>query len=63
MTTTTVISLDMFINEALKDVNDFESKWLELHKNDPERYPLELPVNNAGLWIEFLMNYMIGGEI
>jgi hypothetical protein len=45
------LTLDEFIFEQLKSLEDFESSWKELHRKNDEIYPLEM---FAGDWSEQL---------
>lgn len=45
------LTLDEFIFEQLKALEDFESSWRELHRENDEIYPLEM---FAGDWSEQL---------
>ena len=45
------LTLDEFIFEQLKSLEDFESSWRELHRKNDEIYPLEM---FAGDWSEQL---------
>lgn len=52
------LSLDDFIAEVELDIKAFAADWRAQHATDPERYPLELPDENSGLWGEFFMDFM-----
>jgi hypothetical protein len=56
-------SLQEFITVIKNDVDRFEQEWLEKHLENPEQYPLELPKDNAGLWYEFLITFIINDEL
>ena len=45
------LTLDEFIFHQLKLLENFESSWRELHRDDEELYPLEM---FAGDWLEQL---------
>ena len=45
------LTLDEFVFEQLKSLEDFESSWRELHRKNDEIYPLEM---FAGDWSEQL---------
>lgn len=41
-----------FIKELKKDVKDFESHWMKMHKENPDDWPLSLDGDNSGEWFE-----------
>lgn len=45
-------SLAYFVYELHSDIRLFEQNWRRDHKADPERFPLEFPEDNLGLWLE-----------
>lgn len=46
------VSLEQAVAGAYKRINSFEVWWRKNHSIDPERYPMVLTENNAGLWDE-----------
>lgn len=46
-----LMTLDEFIFEQLKSLEDFESSWCEMHRKNNEIYPLEML---SGDWAEQL---------
>lgn len=54
-------SLDQFVEEVRADIEGFAAEYRAQHAANPEHYPLELGDNNAGLWIEFFVDFMTRG--
>lgn len=50
-------SLDNFVKEIQDDIIKFAEDYSKKHIENPENYPLELPKDNAGLWLEFFIEY------
>lgn len=50
-------SLFAFKNELQLATNRFVLAYMKKHEEDPENYPLTLPKNNSGLWMEFFIDY------
>jgi len=59
-TTAGAVSLHEAMRNARADLDRFEAAYLAGHRANPDQYPLELPANNAGLWIEFLHEALTG---
>jgi hypothetical protein len=57
------LHLDNFSEEIQKAAIAFKVEWLKKHESNPEEYPLTLPNENAGLWYEFFINFMLTNEI
>lgn len=55
-------SLDEFMSELRGSADKFEAAYREKAAANPEQYPLSLPDNNAGLWLEFFLGFMQTGE-
>lgn len=55
-------TLEEFTTEAMREVQGFHAAYMKRHIANPEQYPLSLPESNAGLWLEFLVQYMTTGE-
>jgi hypothetical protein len=58
----TDISLTQIMSELRRDLEAFEADWLKNHAADPEKYPLSLPSENAGLWSEFFLDFHLSGS-
>lgn len=56
-------SLDKFVKETQKDILRFAEAYRKKHEENPEHYPLELSVDNLGLWFEFFMEFSQNGEV
>ena len=54
------LTLDEFIFEQLKSLEDFESSWRELHRKNDDIYPLEM---FAGDWSEQLAVWRERGDL
>ncbi|PWD01953.1 MULTISPECIES: hypothetical protein [Pseudomonas] len=52
------LNLDEFVTEVEADIKAFAAEWRANHAADPDRFPMELPESNAGLWGEFFMDFM-----
>lgn len=46
------VSLDQFVQELHEEVDKFRDLWLKMNQKDPEKWPLVIPEENAGVWIE-----------
>jgi len=55
-------SLEQFVAEVQADIEGFAAEYRAQHAANPEHYPLELSADNAGLWIEFFVDYMTRGN-
>lgn len=55
-------SLDQFVAEVREKIETFESDWRANHAAEPDKYPLELPDWNTGLWYEFFMDHLYSGD-
>lgn len=53
------ISLAEFIKGEHEKLDRFNQNWLEENKKDPESFPLSLPFEQSGHWIEFFFNFVI----
>jgi hypothetical protein len=56
-------SLAKFMAQTRIDVEEFERKYFEKHRENPENYPLEMEEGNEGMWFEFFMIYCTTGEV
>lgn len=49
----------MTLNEFIKIKNEqlinFEKYWIEQNKINSEQFPMDIPVENEGIWDEMLM--------
>lgn len=50
-------TLDQFVDELRRDVEAFRADWLKNHAEAPDMYPLELPTDNEGLWLEMFIDF------
>lgn len=57
------MTLDEVCNELQLGLQDFRAAYRRKHKENPEHYPLELPENNAGLWYEFFITFVLEGSL
>lgn len=46
------VSLDQACIDEIVNVLSFRRNWLENNKSEPEKWPLKLDVDNAGLYYE-----------
>ena len=44
-----------FIYEMQRDIRLFKQHWEKMHRADPENYPLEMPEDDTGSWIEHFL--------
>lgn len=51
-------SLEYFVNETHKDLDNFKKAYEEKAKKNTEHYPLVLNKDNVGLWLEFFIDYV-----
>lgn len=56
-------SLEEFVASARTDLERFEAAYKEKAAKLPEQYPLTLPDNNAGLWLEFFITFHTDGTV
>lgn len=38
-------------------LEQFEKYWLEQHSKNPEQFPLSMPNDNSGLWLEMFEQF------
>lgn len=55
-------SLDDFMSELRKNADGFEDAYRKKVAENPDHYPLSLPDDNAGLWLEFFIGFVQTGE-
>lgn len=53
------LHLEQFVAEVEADIKAFAAAYTEQHAADPHRYPLALEGDNAGLWMEFFMDFVM----
>jgi hypothetical protein len=51
-------TLDQFVAEVKRDIEAFAADYRASHAANPEHFPLELGDDNAGVWLEFFMDFM-----
>lgn len=51
------MTLDDFVLETIDRIFKIRRYYYINHKLNPEQYPLEIPDENAGLWMEFFNNF------
>ena len=56
-------SLDSFVKEIQSNIVAFSEAYHKKHIENPEHYPLELPADNSGLWLEFFIEFCDNGEV
>ena len=49
------MKIEHFVAETKIALDKFEASWRLKNAQSPEMYPLELPANNAGLWLELFI--------
>jgi len=49
--------IDDFKKEMQVNLDAFIIDYRKNHKNNPEQYPLDIPSNNDGLWLEFFIDF------
>jgi len=52
------MSLDTFLRESREELEAFEAWWRQENAKSPERFPMEFPKDNAGLWWEMLHTFV-----
>ena len=51
------ISFNEAIEEIHQSAEKFKNEWMQGHRENPENYPLEMPSENNGMYVEqFLMS-------
>ncbi len=55
--------LNAFCSDVAEQVKKFEQAYLEKHRQEPQKYPLDIPVGNEGLWLEFFLDYLSTGNV
>ena len=50
-------TLCQFVDEQRKVLLEFKAWWIKKNAETPDRFPLTMPDDNDGLWIEMLLNF------
>lgn len=53
------MSLKQAVAESYLQVRDFNKSWLANAKNNPEYFPLALPIDDAGSWFEQIFDHQV----
>ena len=56
-------TLDEFMVELRGNAEKFEAAWREKASENPDIYPLSIPEDNSGLWLEFFLSFMKSGQV
>ena len=56
-------TIDQAAEEFTTSIKEFVEKYKAKHEMFPEQYPLEMAENNIGLWVEFMIDYHIIGNV
>ena len=56
-------TIDQAAEEFTTSIKEFVEKYKAKHEMFPELYPLEMPENYTGLWVEFMIDYHITGNV
>jgi hypothetical protein len=51
------LTLDDFVSDTIEELQRFKLWWEKMHAAEPEKYPMEMPDENAGLWFEMYLTY------
>ncbi len=57
------VSIFSFAEYISEEIGRFEKKYIAKHNADPEHYPLDIPDNNSGLWLEFFVDFLDSNEV
>lgn len=63
MKKTKTTSLNRFVKETQTSINNFAEAYRKKHLENPKNYPLELPADNSGLWLEFFIEFCTNGVV
>ena len=47
-----MVSIYDFQKELLDDIDSFVKYWEKKHQEKPDKYPMEIDEDNAGVWFE-----------
>lgn len=50
-------------DDFIKGIEEFVEKYKEKHVEHPDHYPLTLDIGNSGLWNEFIIEYVLRGNV
>ncbi len=57
------VSLDQAAANFKRDIDAFVEAYKAKHVASPAEYPLALPDNNSGLWVEFMLDFHTNGTV
>ena len=57
------LSIEQFVEKLRADIDGFDVAYRKKAVENPEDYPLVMPENNSGLWLEFFEIYMQTGRV
>jgi hypothetical protein len=57
------VSIDDAAAEFKVAIDKFVVEYKKKHEATPEMYPLSLPMSNAGLWTEFMLDFHNNGIV
>lgn len=46
-----------FVSDTRGELEGFRSWWKIKHRNEPEKYPIEMPVEHSHLWLDLFLSY------
>lgn len=52
-----ILTLNEFVREEKEKMNRFIDYWISNHLKDPEEYPMEIPEENSGAWLEMYNSF------
>lgn len=55
--------IEEFVDEIERSIKDFRDAYITKHKENPNNYPLSLPSDNEGLWLDFFINFYTDGTV
>lgn len=56
------MTLDEFVADMQKQIQDFADQYRKDHANNPEMYPLDIPDEDSGLWLEGFLCHSSANE-
>lgn len=57
------VSIDVAAAEFKASIDKFVAEYKKKNEETPEMYPLSLPMSNAGLWTEFMLDFHNNGTV
>ncbi len=57
------VSIDQAAEDFKRDIDKFVEAYKAKHSANQSEYPLVLPDNNSGLWIEFMLDFHTKGIV